>query len=70
MMGNTKTVTSTYNVDPDEMQQNAASHQVLHCLLLLNQSSGEQTNSDWLLFVMSNCEIVTFPLEYWVRCGA
>ena len=22
-----------------------------------------------LLFVMSNCEVVTFPLVSWVRCG-
>ena len=24
----------------------------------------------WLPFVMSNCEVVTFPLVSWVRCGA
>ena len=24
----------------------------------------------WLSFVMSNCEVVTFPLVSWVRCGA
>ena len=24
----------------------------------------------WLSFVMSNCEAVTFPLVFWVRCGA
>ena len=24
----------------------------------------------WLSFVISNCEVVTFPLVYWVRCGA
>ena len=24
----------------------------------------------WLLFVMSNCEVVTFPLVSWVGCGA
>ena len=23
-----------------------------------------------LSFVMSNCEVVTFPLVSWVRCGA
>ena len=23
----------------------------------------------WLLFVVSNCEFVTFPLVSWVRCG-
>ena len=26
--------------------------------------------TSWLLFVMSNCDIVTFPLVSWVRCGA
>ena len=25
--------------------------------------------SSWLLFVVSNCEFVTFPLVTWVRCG-
>ena len=25
--------------------------------------------TSWLLFVMSNCEFVTFPLVSWVRCG-
>ena len=24
----------------------------------------------WLLFVMSYCEVVTFPLVSWVKCGA
>ena len=23
----------------------------------------------WLSFVMSNCDVVTFPLVFWVRCG-
>ena len=26
--------------------------------------------TSWLLIVMSNCEVVTFPLVSWVRCGA
>ena len=26
--------------------------------------------TSWLSFVMSNCEIVTFPLVSWVRYGA
>ena len=26
--------------------------------------------TSWLLFVMSNCEVVIFPLVSWVRCGA
>ena len=26
--------------------------------------------SSWLSFVMSNCEVVTFQLVSWVRCGA
>ena len=24
----------------------------------------------WLSFVMSNCDVATFPLVSWVRCGA
>ena len=26
--------------------------------------------TSWLSFVMPNCEIVTVPLVFWVRCGA
>ena len=26
--------------------------------------------TSWLSFVMSNCEVVTLPLVFWVRCGA
>ena len=26
--------------------------------------------TSWLSFVMSNCEVVTFPFVFWVRCGA
>ena len=26
--------------------------------------------SSWLFFVMSNCEVVTFPLVSWVKYGA
>ena len=26
--------------------------------------------ASWLSFVMSYCEVVTFPLVSWVRCGA
>ena len=25
--------------------------------------------TSWFLFVVSNCEFVTFPLVTWVRCG-
>ena len=25
--------------------------------------------TSWLLFVVSNCEFVTFPLVSWVGCG-
>ena len=25
--------------------------------------------TSWLSFVISNCEVVTFPLVSWVRCG-
>ena len=26
--------------------------------------------TSWLSFVMSNCDVLTFPLVSWVRCGA
>ena len=26
--------------------------------------------TSWLSFVMSNCDVVTFSLVSWVRCGA
>ena len=26
--------------------------------------------TSWLSFVMSNCDVDTFPLVPWVRCGA
>ena len=26
--------------------------------------------TSWLSFVMSNCEVVTFPMVSWARCGA
>ena len=26
--------------------------------------------TSWLSFVVSNCDVVTFPLISWVRCGA
>ena len=26
--------------------------------------------TSWLLFVISNSDVVTFPLVSWVRCGA
>ena len=51
----------------------------LSCLLLcfrarlfidaLSSPAGKGLAS-WLSFVMSNCEVVTFPLVSWVRCGA
>ena len=30
--------------------------------------AGEGLTS-WLSFLMSNCEVVSFPLVSWVRCG-
>ena len=33
-------------------------------------SPGGKGMTSWLSLVMSNCEIVTFPLVSWVRCGA
>ena len=40
--------------------------------LLINAlwSSALKRLTSWLSFVMSNCEVVTFPLVSWVRCGA
>ena len=26
--------------------------------------------TSWLSFVMTNCDVVTFPLVSWVRCGS
>ena len=26
--------------------------------------------TSWLSFVMSNCDVVSFPLVSWARCGA
>ena len=26
--------------------------------------------TSWLSFVMNNCDVVTFPLVSWVKCGA
>ena len=31
--------------------------------------AGKELTS-WFSFVMSNCDVVTFPLVSWVRCGA
>ena len=25
--------------------------------------------TSWLSYVMSNCEVVTFPLVFWLTCG-
>ena len=33
-------------------------------------SSAGKVLTSWLSFVMSNCDVVTFPLVSWVRCGA
>ena len=33
-------------------------------------SPAEKGTTSWLSFVMSECEVVTFPLVSWVRCGA
>ena len=26
--------------------------------------------TSWLSFVMSNCDVLTFPMVSWIRCGA
>ena len=33
-------------------------------------SSAGKGLTSWLSFVMSNCEVVTFTLVPWARCGA
>ena len=43
----------------------------LVCLLMLCMwSPAGKGLTSWLSFVMSNCEVVIFPLVSWVRCGA
>ena len=32
-------------------------------------STAEEGLTSWLSFVVSNCELVTFPLVFWVRSG-
>ena len=34
------------------------------------QSPAGKRLTSWLSFWMSNCEVVTLPLVFWVRCGA
>ena len=34
------------------------------------RSSARKGLSSWLSFVMSNCDVVTFPLVSSIRCGA
>ena len=33
-------------------------------------SSAWKELTSWLSFVMSNCDVITFPLVSWVRCEA
>ena len=40
-----------------------------HTHLLFLWSPAEKGLTSWLSFVVSNCEIVTFPLVSWVRYG-
>ena len=34
------------------------------------RSPAEKGLTYWLSFVMTNCDVVTFPLVSWVRCSA
>ena len=45
---------------------------VLSCssLVIALWSPAGKGLTSWLSFVMSNFEVVTFPLVSWVRCGA
>ena len=38
-------------------------------IIALKSHAGKGLTS-WLSFVISNCEVVTFPLVSWVRCVA
>ena len=33
-------------------------------------SSAGKGLTSWLSFVMPNCQVITSPLVFWVRCGA
>ena len=41
-----------------------------HLFVIALWSPAGKGLTSWLLFVMSNCDIDTFPLVSWVRCGA
>ena len=45
---------------------------VLSCTLFVDAlwSPAGKVLTSWLSFVMSNCDVDTFPLVSWVRCGA
>ena len=45
---------------------------MLHARLIVDAmwSPAREGLTSWLSFVMSNCDVVTFPLVSWVRCGA
>ena len=41
-----------------------------HLLIYALWSPAGKELTSWLAFVMSNCDVVTFLLVSWVRCGA
>ena len=47
--------------DPDEMQQNAAFHQGLHCLLRLKQPSGMEIHHN---LENSTCDLLNFKMDH------
>ena len=42
----------------------------VHLFIAVLWSPAGKGLTSWLSFVMSNCEVVTFPLVSWVRYGA
>ena len=42
---------------------------VCDCFFDALWSSAGKGLTSWLSFMTSNCEVVTFPLVSWVRCG-
>ena len=71
----------TNSEEPDRTAPTGAVRSGSHCLLRYLNKSIIRANicsrrlaswqlTSWLSFVMSHCEVVTFPLVSWVRCDA
>ena len=65
--GNPKMGTLANSVDPEEMQDNAAFHQGLHCLLRLKQSSGRKTHHDLEMSTCDNGQFYTYCINVYEK---